>query len=58
MTTHALPGSQCTEGFDCMFTVSPVFLPAPSPDYDWGCGLQPYNCSDLCWDPVNKTKFW
>ncbi|KAG2425644.1 hypothetical protein HXX76_013489 [Chlamydomonas incerta] len=49
---------KCAEGFDCMFTVTPLFLPAPSEDYDWGCGLQPYNCSGLCWDPVNKTKFW
>ncbi|KAG2453013.1 hypothetical protein HYH02_002349 [Chlamydomonas schloesseri] len=49
---------KCAEGFDCMFTVTPLFLPAPGADYDWGCGLQPYNCSDLCWDPVNRTKFW
>ncbi|GLC55960.1 hypothetical protein PLESTB_001049300 [Pleodorina starrii] len=53
----------CTEGFKCAFTVTPVFLPAPSEEYDWGCGVQPYNCTDvdgtnLCWYPANKTKYW
>ncbi|EFJ43271.1 guanylyl and adenylyl cyclase family member [Volvox carteri f. nagariensis] len=33
-------------------------MPAPDEMYDWGCGYQPYNCTDLCWNPVNKTKFW
>ncbi|PNH05707.1 hypothetical protein TSOC_008025 [Tetrabaena socialis] len=31
---------------------------AAAASYDWGCGFQPYNCTDLCWDPVNKIKFW
>ncbi|KXZ54307.1 hypothetical protein GPECTOR_5g392 [Gonium pectorale] len=49
----------CSAGFKCAFTVSQVFLPAPSEDYDWGCGYQPYDCPPgLCWDPVNKTKYW
>ncbi|PNH04275.1 Soluble guanylate cyclase 88E, partial [Tetrabaena socialis] len=49
---------KCAEGFNCAFTISPIFLPAPTYEYDWGCGFQPYNCTDLCWDPVNKIKFW
>ncbi|GIL69787.1 hypothetical protein Vretimale_10163 [Volvox reticuliferus] len=48
----------CKAGFKCAFTVTPLFLPAPSAEYDWGCGFQPYNCTDLCWDPVHKTKYW
>ncbi|KAG2431564.1 hypothetical protein HXX76_009578 [Chlamydomonas incerta] len=48
---------QCTEGFACMFTVNPLSLPAPSADYDWGCGMQPHNCSE-CFHAANKTKYW
>eukprot|EP00198_Chlamydomonas_reinhardtii_P005097 XP_001694433.1 guanylate cyclase [Chlamydomonas reinhardtii] len=48
---------KCTEGFSCMFTVNPLTLPAPSADYDWDCGMQPYNCSE-CFHAANKTKYW
>ncbi|GFR46649.1 hypothetical protein Agub_g8260, partial [Astrephomene gubernaculifera] len=56
--THILGPYMCSEGFTCVFAVAPIFLPAPDEQYDWGCGMQPHNCSDLCWDPVSKTKFW
>ncbi|KAG2453010.1 hypothetical protein HYH02_002346 [Chlamydomonas schloesseri] len=56
-STLLLGPYNCRAGFKCAFIVTPLFLPAPGADYDWGCGLQPYNCSDLCWDPVNRTKF-
>ncbi|GIL62924.1 hypothetical protein Vafri_17126 [Volvox africanus] len=65
-TTLFMGPYECRDEFRCAaiphtkfgITVTPLFLPAPSAEYDWGCGVQPYNCTDLCWDPVNKTKYW
>ncbi|GLI61438.1 hypothetical protein VaNZ11_003801 [Volvox africanus] len=51
------------EGFKAMFVTFAVFLPAPDPMYDWGCGVQPYKCPpDTCWlpDPASGgyLKLW
>ncbi|GIL74056.1 hypothetical protein Vretifemale_3970 [Volvox reticuliferus] len=51
------------EGFKAMFVTFAVFLPAPDPLYDWGCGVQPYECPpDTCWvaDPETggHLKLW
>lgn len=49
---------RCSEGFLCAYTINPIYVPAPTYDYDWGCGYQPYNCTplELCWNNTTKTK--
>ncbi|EFJ42540.1 guanylyl and adenylyl cyclase family member, partial [Volvox carteri f. nagariensis] len=52
------------EGFKAMFVTYAVFLPAPDPLHDWGCGVQPYKCPpDTCWlpdaaNPGGYLKLW
>ncbi|KXZ53266.1 hypothetical protein GPECTOR_7g1160 [Gonium pectorale] len=47
------------EGFEGMFATYPIFLPAPDPLYDWGCGRQPYDCPPgVCWLPTEGKKLW
>ncbi|KXZ53265.1 hypothetical protein GPECTOR_7g1159 [Gonium pectorale] len=47
------------EGFRGMFAIRTIFLPAPDPLYDWGCGHQPYDCPPgVCWLPTEGKKLW
>ncbi|KAG2490148.1 hypothetical protein HYH03_011452 [Edaphochlamys debaryana] len=48
---------QCAEGYPCMFTVNPIFLPAPNANHSWGCPFQPTNCSE-CWSQERGEKWW
>ncbi|KAG2446481.1 hypothetical protein HYH02_008472 [Chlamydomonas schloesseri] len=47
------------EGFQGMFVTYPIFLPAPSATFDWGCGVQPHDCPPgVCWLPKEGLKLW
>ncbi|KAG2490146.1 hypothetical protein HYH03_011450 [Edaphochlamys debaryana] len=48
---------RCSAGFPCMFTVNPIFLPAPNANHSWGCPFQPTNCSE-CWNQERGEKWW
>ncbi|KAG2429902.1 hypothetical protein HXX76_010682 [Chlamydomonas incerta] len=48
----------CKEGFQCAYTILPIFLPAPRENFDWGCPYTPYNCSEPCWNATSGMKYW
>ena len=46
------------DGFHGLFAYYPLFKKAASISTDLGCGREPTNCTDVCYDDENNEKYF